>query len=108
MIRKLKPDRGIQGIIPAILSLVIFFFVLIIFGYSAAFKTLGSVILIYSVLFGFWTFYKTGNTYFLVSGFYLIAFSLVLFFIDVEGNVRNPEIVTTTETKLSLFFVYFF
>jgi hypothetical protein len=108
MTRKLKPDRGIQGLVPAIISLVIFFCTLIIFGYSPAFKALGSIILIYSVFFGFWPFYKTGNTYFLVSGFYLVAFSFVLFFIDVEGNVRNPEIVASTETKLSLLFVYLF
>jgi hypothetical protein len=63
---------------------------------------------IYSVAFSFLPFYKTGNPYLLVSGFYLVAFGLVLLFANVEGNWGNSHVDFTTEFKLSLLFVYLF
>ncbi len=108
MTRKLKPDRGIQGLIPAIASLLIFFFIAIVFGLHPAAIAMGILMLLYSALFGFWSFYKTRNFYFLISAFYLLAFGLIFFFIDIKGNLRSPVLIVSDELKLSLLFCYFF
>lgn len=107
MLRKLKPDKSILGLLPAIFSLVIFFCTFIIWGFQPAFDTLGIVILIYSALFGFWPYFKTGNAYILVSGFYLVCFGAVLMFVEVD-DVGNPFANPGIELKLSIVFVYLF
>ena len=104
MTRKLKPDRGIQGLIPAIVSVVIFIFSLIVFGLHPALRVLAVIMFLYATIFGFWSFYKTDNPYFLVSGFYLISFGFVLLFANFEVHLGEA----TTEFRLSLLFVYFF
>ncbi|HAQ18959.1 MAG TPA: hypothetical protein DCR40_06960 [Prolixibacteraceae bacterium] len=108
MTRKLKPDRGIQGLVPAIFSVVLFFCTLVIFGYQAAFNTLGIIILVYSLVFGFWPFARTGNAYILVSAFYLVFFGLVLLQVDIKGDINNPMANPGNELKLSMIFVYLF
>ncbi len=108
MTRKLKPDKGLQGLVPAIFSLLLFFCTLVIWGFQPAFDTLGVLILIYSVALGFWPYYKTGNAYILVSGFYLVSFGLVLILIDINGNIDHPIVFQSAEVKLSMIFVYLF
>ncbi|MCY1723538.1 hypothetical protein OU798_24515 [Prolixibacteraceae bacterium Z1-6] len=106
--RKLKPDRGIQGLVPAIVSLVLFFFTAIVFNLSTAFNILGGLMIIYSFIFGFWSFYKSGNYYFLISTFYLLTFGLVLILLDLPEDFNGPEPKFTDEMKVALLFFYVF
>lgn len=108
MVRKLKPDRGIQGLVPAIASLLIFFFTAIVFNLSHAFNVLGGVMIFYSFVFGFWSFYKSNNYYFLISTFYLLAFGLVLLLLDLPDDFNGPKPKFTEEMKVGLLFFYFF
>jgi len=104
--RKLKPDRGIQGLIPAIISLVLFFLNFILFDLRVAFTVLGILILFYSLAFGFWSFYKTGNYYMLVSAFYLMSLGGVMLFINVPDNLNGPAPQFPDEFKVILVFFY--
>ena len=106
--RKLKPDRGIQGLIPAISSLLIFFLTAIIFGLSNAFNVLGGVMILYSFAFGFWSFIKSNNYYFLISAFYLLTFGFVLIALDLPDDFNGPKPVFTDELKAGLVFLYLF
>lgn len=106
---KIKTDRNIRGYIPVIASLLIFFFTLIIFGLQPAFKALACIMIVFSLLFGFWSFYKTSNYYFLVSAFYLISFGLLLLLVELPININNQVPEFTNEFKLVfIFFLFFF
>ena len=107
MSRKLKPDRGIQGLIPAIASLLIFFFTAIVFGLKISFNVLGGIMIFYSFIFGFWSFHKSNNYYFLVSAFYLLAFGSVLILLDLPDDFNGPNPIFTQEFKIGLLFFYF-
>ena len=106
MLRKLKPDRGIQGLIPAIISLVFFFLIFIFFDLRVAFSALGYLIIFYSLAFGFWSFYKTGNYYMLVSAFYLLSLGGVMLLIKVPESVNGPAPEFPDELKVVLVFFY--
>jgi len=106
--RKLKPDRGIQGLIPAIVAMLIFFLTLVIFGAQAAFKTLGGIVIFYSLAFSFWSFRKSNNSYFLISTLYLITLGIFLILFEVPDNLGGPKPKFSTETKVALLFFYFF
>jgi hypothetical protein len=106
--RKLKPDRGIQGLVPAISSLMLFFLTAIIFGLTNAFNVLGGVMILYSFAFGFWSFIKSNNYYFLISAFYLLTFGFVLITLDLPDDFRGPAPVFTDEVKVGLVFFYLF
>lgn len=108
MVRKSKTDRGIQGLIPAIASLLIFFLSAIVFNLHHAFNILGGIMIFYAVMFGFWAFYKTGNYYFLVTFFYLLSFGLLLIFMDMPNDFNGPKPKFTEEMKAALVFVYLF
>ncbi|NQU85755.1 MAG: hypothetical protein HQ541_08345 [Mariniphaga sp.] len=108
MTRKLKPARGIQGLIPAIASLLIFFFTAIVFGIHSSFNVLGGIMILYSFVFGFWSFYKSNNYYFLVSAFYLLTFGLILILLDLPDDFNGPRPIFTNEVKIGLLFLYFF
>ncbi len=107
MSRKLKPDRGIQGLIPAIVSLLIFFFTAIIFGLKISFNVLGGIMIFYSFVFGFWSFLKSNNYYFLVSAFYLLALGTVFILLDLPNDFNGPKPIFTQELKIGLLFFYF-
>lgn len=81
--RKLKPDRNITGLLPAFFSLIISGLTAVIYGPEAAFRVLGAVIFVYS-LFAFIAVYRTQNTGYIVSGFYMFFLCLYLFSIRVE------------------------
>jgi len=104
--RKLKPDRGIQGLIPAIVSLVLFFLCFVLFNLHVAFTILGILILCYSLAFGFWSFYKTGNYYMLVSAFYLLSLGGVMLFIKAPDTLNGPPPEFPNEFKIVLVFFY--
>ncbi len=106
--KKLKSDRGIQGLIPAIASLLIFFLTAALFDLHLAFNVLGAIMIFYSVVLGFWAFYKTGNNYFLVTFFYLLSFGLLLLLIDMPSDFDELDAKFTDEMKAALVFVYFF
>ena len=106
--RKLKPDKGIQGLVPAIASLLIFFFSAIIFNVSVALNVLGGIMIFYSIIFGFWSFYRSGNYYFLISAFYLVSLGLVFILIDIPYYFDGPGQVFTDELKGGLVIFYFF
>jgi hypothetical protein len=108
MLRKLKPDRGIQGLIPAIASLLIFFFTAIVLNLSVAFNVLGGIMIFYAFIFGFWSFIKSTNYYFLISAFYLLAFGTLLILFDLPDDFNGPAPKFTDELKVGLLFVYFF
>ena len=108
MIRKLKPDRGIQGLVPAIVSLLVFFFTAIVINTRVAFNVLGAIMIFYSMIFGFWSFVKTNNYYFLISTFYLLAFGIILILLDLPEDFNGPAPVFTDELKVGLLFFYFF
>lgn len=108
MIRKLKSDRGIQGLVPAIVSLLIFFLSAIVFNLHYAFNILGGIMIFYGIMLGFWAFYKTGNNYFLITFFYMLSFGLLLIFMDLPSDFNGPAPKFTDEMKAALLFVYFF
>ncbi len=106
--RKLKPDKGIQGLIPAIISLLIFFLTAIVFGLFHAFNVLGGVMIFYSFAFGFWSFIKTSNYYNLISAFYLLTFGIILIILDLPDDFSGPKPIFSDEFKIGLLFFYFF
>ena len=108
MTRKLKPDKGIQGLIPAIASLLIFFFVAIVFNIKHALNVLGVIMIIYSFVFGFWSFLKSNNYYFLISAFYLLTLGLIFLLVDIPDHFNGPKPKFSDEFKVALLFFYFF
>lgn len=106
--RKLKPDRGIQGLIPAIVSMLIFFLTMFVFGPQTAFNTLGGIFLFYAVAFSFWSFRKSNNSYFLISALYTITIGIFLILFEAPDNFGGPKPKFSTETKIALVFFYFF
>jgi hypothetical protein len=108
MVRKLKPNRGVKALVPAILSLLIFFFTLIVFGPKTSFNVLGGIMILYSFLFGFWSFFRTTNYYFLISAFYLLTFGLLLILLDLPDDFNGHKPKFNNEFKISVLFFYFF
>lgn len=106
--RKLKPDKGVQGLIPFFVSLIIFFLTAIIFGLSHAFSVLGGVMILYSFAFGFWSFIKTNNYYNLISAFYLLSFGIILIILDLPDDFSGAKPKFTDEFKVGLLFFYVF
>lgn len=106
MLRKLKTDRGIQGLIPAVISLVFFFLNFFLFDLRIAFISLGYLIIFYSLAFGFWSFYKTGNYYMLVSAFYLLSLGGVMLLIKAPESLNGPAPQFPDEFKVVLVFFY--
>ncbi|MFH1198088.1 MAG: hypothetical protein V1720_20470 [bacterium] len=86
--KKLKPDRDITGLLPAFFSLVISGLTAVIYGPIAAFRVLGAVIFVYSI-FAFIAVYRTQNTGYIVSAFYMFFMCLYLFTIHIEEYSRK-------------------
>lgn len=106
--RKLKPDRGIQGLIPAIVSLLIFLFILIIKGASPAFHVLGVIFIFHALAFGFWSFYKTNNYYYLITVFYMLACGIFLLLLNFPEDIGSLKSKSNPELKIAMLFFYFF
>mgnify|MGYP000498303210 CR=1 FL=1 len=106
--RKLKPDRGIQGLIFAIFSLLVFFLVLILAGATPALHTLGVIMIIYALAFGLWSFYKTNNYYYLIMVFYMFAVGMFLLLLNFPEDIGSLKTKSNPELKIALLFFYFF
>lgn len=105
--RKLKIDRSIRGYVPVLSALFVFFFSAAVFNISLAFNVLGGIMILFSLTFGFWAFYKFGNFYFLISTCYLITFGLVLILFDLPDDFNNPGLHFSIEMKVALLFFVF-
>ena len=77
MEQKLKQNMKITGLIPAILSIIIFTFTSIIWNITVGFYVLGSVILFYSLL-TFVAYYRTLHWGSLLSTIYMISYGSLL------------------------------
>jgi len=106
--RKLKADRGIQGLIPAIVSMLIFFLILIIAGATPAFHVLGVIMIFHALAFGFWSFYKTNNYYYLITVFYMLACGTFLLLLNFPEDIGSLKSKSNPELKVALLFFYFF
>ncbi len=101
-IHKLKPDKSISGLIPALSSLAAAALLGIFYGREAAFTFLGIFFWAFAA-YTFIGFLRTGNAYFLIPMFYQIFGGMVLF--NYEANHRgNP----TTLMQLALLFTGIF
>ena len=83
--KKLKSDRSITGLIPAIASLLIFALSTASFGIEIGLNVLGMVVISYALAIGLWPSIRTGNPYYLVSFFYMLV--LGSFFIILEPGM---------------------
>ena len=89
---RLKPDRSITGLYPAIISLIVFAASIALFGLTAGFNALGGIILIYAFAFGLYVFIKTGNAYHLVVFAYLLLGGIGLLLFDPDHfDKHDPE-----------------
>jgi len=105
-IKKLKPDRNIKGILPALFSLVIGACVAIIFGPAAGLKTIGAVILIYAT-FGLIAAIRTSAFNYWISTIYMYCLGLYIIFIDIK-EFNHQQLYLTLEAKFMLIWVAFF
>lgn len=83
MAKKLKSDKSITGLLPAITALSIVAVAGIFFGLAIGFRVMAVVILVYS-LFQFYAFSKVRNLSYFVSATYILTFSLFLFLVPVS------------------------
>jgi hypothetical protein len=103
--KKLKPDRDITGLLPALFSLLVSGIVAATLGPEPAIRTLGTIALIYSI-FGFIAVYRTRNTGYLFSTAYMLFMSIYLLTLRVDENSRKVLIQTPT-SKLFLVLTLF-
>ena len=105
---KLKPNRSIQGLIFALASFLLFFLVLIIAGATPALHVLGVIMIIYALAFGFWSFYKTNNKYYLITLFYMLACGSFLLLLNFPEDIGSLKSKSNPELKIALLFFWFF
>jgi hypothetical protein len=104
--RKLKPDRDITGIIPAIFAIVTGILAAILFGPYVALKYVGGLILLYA-FFGMIAAYRTRNKTYVIAAFYLLFlgfYTLVLKLNDYGGRLFH----LSSGAKLLLLLVVIF
>jgi hypothetical protein len=106
--RKLKSDRGKQGLIPFVVSLLIFFLTAILFSLPLAFNVMGGIMIFYAFVFGFWTSVKFNNYYYLIPAFYFLAGGFVLIFFDYPGDFEGFKTKFSDEFKIGLLLFIFF
>jgi hypothetical protein len=80
---KLKTNKSIIGLLPAIAALSIFMITIIFWGLIIGFKVLAVVILIYAA-FQYYAFSRVRSLSYFVSATYILSFSLFLFFMPVS------------------------
>ena len=98
--RKLKPDRDITGLLPALFSLLISGVTAVVFGPEEAIRVLGGIIFVYSI-FAFVAVYRTRNLGYSFSTAYMFFLSLYLLAIHVDENSRK----VLNQTPLSKLFM---
>ena len=97
---KHKSDIKITGFLPAIFSVIIFVFAIIIWGLSVGFTVLGAIILLYSFLI-FYGYLRTKHPWSLLSTIYMLCYSGLLFLIAPNARV-GEKIQFSTEALLLL------
>jgi hypothetical protein len=101
--KKTKFYLKFYGIIPALVSLIIFGIVALAVNISIGFITLGAVVILYS-FFIFYAYVRTKHFMTLISTLYMINLGLVyMSFYDID--IFSPKWVLSNETKLLLFTV---
>ena len=105
MRRKQKSDKKITGLLPAIISVIIFILVGLIWGPSLAFYVLGSIIILYA-LFMFYAYYRTKHPWTLVSTIYMLTYGSLLFSITPH-MIIGTEIYFPWESKVLLVLTIF-
>ncbi|MDQ7816392.1 MAG: hypothetical protein RDU14_05155 [Melioribacteraceae bacterium] len=103
--RKLKPDRDFTGLLPAFFSILLSGLVAAIFGPEEAINVLGAIGFVYSI-FGFIAVYRTKNSGYTFSAFYILGMSLYLFALHVDENSRKV-LIQTPLSKLFLVITVF-
>ena len=101
--RKLKPDRDITGLLPAIFAVVVSGLTLVTFGPEEAIRVLGAIAFIYA-LFAFIAVYRTRNVGYMASSAYILFMSIYLGAVKIEPFRRNV-LVQTPLSKLFLLFM---
>jgi len=105
-IKKLKPDRNVKGILPALFSLIFGACVAIIFGPAAGIKTIGVIILIYAT-FGLIAAIRTSSISYRISTIYMYCLGLYVVFIEFR-EFHHKQFFLTPEAKFMLIWVAFF
>lgn len=103
----LKSDKSIIGLVPAIVSLVLFGCAGALFGMGIGLKVLGAVLLIYSV-FGFIAAYRTNNLGYKISALYMFTFGLYLNTVYWNEFGPGDKIVKTPEARFLFVFIILF
>ncbi len=85
---KLKPDRSITGLIPALAILTIFAISAVIFGWETGFRVIGILVFTYAV-YSFIAYSNTRSTGYLIASLYQI--SMALFCWTFAGSINNPS-----------------
>ncbi|MEN8171365.1 MAG: hypothetical protein ABFS03_00645 [Chloroflexota bacterium] len=104
-IHKLKPDRSITGLIPAISSLITAALLGIFFGKEAAFTFLAIFFWAFAV-YMLITLLRTGNINFMVSVLYLFFAGIVIYFEDPAYRGNPPAMMKFVILLLVIFLVW--
>ena len=105
-IRKLKPDRDVRGLLPALFSLIAGACVAVLFGPAAGIKTIGVIVLIYAT-FGLIAAIRTSALCYRVSTVYLYCMGLYVIFIEFR-EFHHKQFYLTPEAKFMLIWVAVF
>ncbi|MDD5507087.1 MAG: hypothetical protein PHD25_02005 [Bacteroidales bacterium] len=87
---KLKPDKSITGLLPAIVAIAAIVLASIFLGVPIGYKVLAGVIFIYS-LFQYYAFSKVRSLAYFLSATYILSFSLFLFSVPVSEHGFNEK-----------------
>ena len=85
MTGKLRPDRSITGLLPAIIALTVVVLAFIFFGRPLGYKILAGVIFIYALL-QYYAFFRVRSLAYFLSATYILSFSLFLFVVPVTEH----------------------
>ena len=105
-IRKLKADRDVRGILPALFSLLAGACVAVLFGPAAGIKTIGVLVLIYAT-FGLIAAIRTSALSYRVSTAYLYCMGLYVIFIEFR-EFHHKQFYLNPEAKFMLIWVALF
>lgn len=103
--KKLKPDRNINGMIPPIIIVSLFFVVLILFGLNPAIRVMGIGMAVISV-FLIIGYFRTLNLGHLISALYMVSISI--FAISIPADYLNSHGKLPTFSQLNVFISIFF
>lgn len=96
---KQKQNLKITGLLPAIVSVIVFVLVSIIWGFPIGFYVLGSIILIYACLI-FYEYYRTKHGWTLLSSIYMVSYSALLITLAPHIDPVNHQFYFPLESKI--------